>query len=231
MAGAMITGVEHEERIEPHVAVVARDVGGRPDRLQHAQIVLHDKNRGSCPRRPVPANPPRRNRRLQRPRPAQTRDASSREAFRPHRFRATENAAAGNQANVARLADRGSRLVMAMRRVCPKDGSDTAALSRIATAMRAEGSLRSMGSLAFGGAQRFGVCFVPYRRKLRADWKGKCLLSSAPPPDGELGRRWLCFSGLGAWRNICSGVRPATPINGRTYISALSRTAAAYIHH
>jgi hypothetical protein len=119
---------------------------------------------------------------------------------------------------------------MAMRRVCPKDGSDTAALSRIATAMRAEGSLRSMGSLAFGGAQRFGVCFVPYRCKLRAGWKGKCLLSSAPPPDGELGRRWLCFSGLGAWRNICSGVRPATPINGRTYISALSRTAAAYIH-
>src|ERR1700730_17250313 len=41
-------GVEREERVEHHVAVVAGDVRGRPDRVEHAQIRLSDKTQGFC---------------------------------------------------------------------------------------------------------------------------------------------------------------------------------------
>jgi hypothetical protein len=36
-------GVDREQRIEHHVAVVARNVGGGPDRIQHPQIRLRDE--------------------------------------------------------------------------------------------------------------------------------------------------------------------------------------------
>jgi len=42
----MIREVECEELIEHHVAVVARDVGGRPDRVEHSQIAPPDKREG-----------------------------------------------------------------------------------------------------------------------------------------------------------------------------------------
>src|ERR1700751_398012 len=39
-------GVERKQRVEYHIAVIARDVGGRPDRIEHAQIRLGDKAQG-----------------------------------------------------------------------------------------------------------------------------------------------------------------------------------------
>ena len=39
-------GVDREQRVEHHVAVIAGDVGGRPDRVEHAQIRLRDKAQG-----------------------------------------------------------------------------------------------------------------------------------------------------------------------------------------
>jgi predicted amidohydrolase YtcJ len=53
----MITGVGREERIEHYVAVVARDVDGRPDRVEHAQIVPHDKIEGLARTEAFPTSP------------------------------------------------------------------------------------------------------------------------------------------------------------------------------
>ena len=81
--------------------------------------------------------------------------------------------------------------------------------------MRAEGSLRSVGEPRVGGgSQRFGVFFT---------------LTAAsfvlrPQPEN-----WAWLAVL--QRARCLANRPTTPINGRTYIGALSRAAAAYIHH
>jgi hypothetical protein len=41
-------GVDREQRVEHHVAVIARDVGGGPNRVEHAQIRLRDETQGLC---------------------------------------------------------------------------------------------------------------------------------------------------------------------------------------
>ena len=47
-------GIEREQRVEHHIAVVARDISGRPDRVENAQIRTCDKaqRRPASPRRP-----------------------------------------------------------------------------------------------------------------------------------------------------------------------------------
>jgi len=39
-------GIEREQRVEHHVGVIARGIGGRPHRVEDAQIVPHDQAQG-----------------------------------------------------------------------------------------------------------------------------------------------------------------------------------------
>jgi hypothetical protein len=40
--------VDREQRVEDHIAVIARNIGRRPDRIEHLHIGLRDKSQRLC---------------------------------------------------------------------------------------------------------------------------------------------------------------------------------------
>jgi hypothetical protein len=130
----MITGGEREERIEHYVAVVARDIGGRPDRVEDAQIVAHDKMEGLAVAGPYrPTQPGGEGSSAVGQRKLATHHPVRHS--RPYRLRVTENACAKIRPMKARL--RGSRIsISCYRRIViadrPYESRDAARLLFIA---------------------------------------------------------------------------------------------------